>query len=219
LGNAYRAPDFYALYYESEDEAKGNPLVKPEKINTFEAVVEHQLNKKMFGLLSLYVFEMKGLIEQVLDETDGLLQFQNLEKVRGLGGEAEFNMRLSGGCLGYVNFNLQTSENVTTREKISNSPALVFKLGLSVPFAKHFLASLEAFYDSSRLTLRGNRTEPYLLTNLHLSSRLLFNHCKFSFQVKNLFNHEYRTPGGYEHIQDSLAQNGRTFSLKLEYIL
>ena len=219
LGNAYRAPDFYALYYESEDEAKGNPLVKPEKINTFEAVVEHQLNKKIFGLVSLYVFEIKGLIEQVIDEADGLLQFQNLEKVRGLGAEAEFNIRLSGGFLGYMNFNLQTSKNVATREQISNSPALVFKLGVSVPIAKHFLAALETFYDSSRLTLRGNRTEPYLLTNLHISSRPLFNHFKFSLHLRNLFDHVYRTPGGYEHIQDSLAQNGRSFTLKLEYIL
>ncbi|RPI70175.1 MAG: TonB-dependent receptor [Desulfobacteraceae bacterium] len=58
-----------------------------------------------------------------------------------------------------------------------------------------------------------------LLTNLHISTRKLFNHLKFSLQVKNLFDREFRVPGGYEHTQDSLPQYGRMFTLKIEYIL
>ncbi|NIM18221.1 MAG: TonB-dependent receptor [Candidatus Aminicenantes bacterium] len=218
FGNAYRAPDFYALYYESEDEAKANPFVKPEKINTVEAVVEHQFSKNIMGILCLYTFEMRGLIEQVEDPSDGLLQFQNLEKVRGKGVEAELNIRLKNGFKGYVNYNLQNNKNVIEDEKITNSPSHLFKLGLSVPIFTHFFASLETFYESNRITLDRVKTKPYLLTNLHLSSQKLFDHFKFSFQIKNLFAVAYRTPGGYEHIQDSLLQDGRTFTLKLEYI-
>jgi outer membrane receptor for ferrienterochelin and colicin len=218
FGNAYRAPDFYALYYESEDEAKANPLVKPEKINTVEALVEHRFNKNISGTLSLYAFEMTGLIEQVEDPSDGLLQFQNLKKVRGRGVEAELNITLNNGLKGYVNYNLQNSKNVAADERISNSPAHTLKMGLIVPVFKHFFTSLETFYESGRITLNRTGTEPYLLTNLHISSRKLFNHFRFSFQVKNLLDKEYRTPGGYEHIQNSLVQDGRSFTLKLEFI-
>ena len=219
MGTAYRAPDFYSLFYEFENEEKSNPLVKPEKISTLETVLEHQLNRHVSCIFSLYVFEMKGLIEQILDETDGLLQFQNLDKVRGLGGEAELNLRLDNGTIGYLNVNLQSVKNVITKEKISNSPAVLGKLGVSVPLGKHFLAAAEAYYESHRLTLTGHKTSPFLLTDLHLSTRTLFNHFKISCKIKNIFNREYRLPGGNEHLQDALVQFGRMFTLKLEYLL
>jgi len=218
FGNAYRAPNRYEIYYESWDEAKANPLIKPEKISTFETVIEQRLGETIFGILSLYTFEMRDLIEQEIDPLDELLQFQNLEKVRGKGVEAGLNVRLKNGFKGYVNYSLQSSKNVALDEKITNSPSHIFKLGLSVPLFKHFFTSVETFYESSRITLSGNRTNSYLLTNVHLSSGKLFNHFKLSLQIRNLFDREYRTPGGYEHIQDSLIQNGRNFTLKLEYI-
>jgi iron complex outermembrane receptor protein len=218
-GNAYRAPDLFSLYYEVENQAKANPFIKPEEINTFEVVLEQQLSKKMYGTLSLYTFEMRGLIEQVTDPFDGLFQFQNVEKVRGTGIEAELKVRLKNGFSGYVNYALQDTKNVIPDEKISNSPSHVLKLGLSVPVLKHFFTSVEAFYESDRITLSGNRTKSFLLTNVHLASVKLFNHFKFSFQVRNMFDVEYRTPAGYEHFQDSILQNGRNFTLKIDFIL
>lgn len=218
-GNAYRAPNIYETYYESEDEAKANPFIKREKINTFEMIVEQRFNKQVFGILSLYNFQMRGLIEQVIDPADELLQFQNLEKVKGNGVEAELNVKLKNGLNGYFNYNLQQTRNVIRDEKITNSPSHIIKLGLSVPVFKHFFASIETFYESGRITLNGNRTKSFLLTNCHLSSGKLFNIFKFSFQIRNLFDAAYHTPAGYEHIQDSFLQNGRSFTFKIELSL
>jgi outer membrane receptor for ferrienterochelin and colicins len=218
-GQAYRVPNIYETYYECEDEAKANPLIKREKINTFEIVVEQQFGKQVFGILSFYNFRMKGLIEQVMDPADELLQFQNLEKVTGMGAEAELNVKLKNGLLGYLNYNLQQTRNVSLDKKISNSPSHIIKLGLSVPVLKHFFTSIETFYESGRITLSGNRTKSFLLTNFHLSSGKLFNIFKVSLQIKNLFDVEYQTPGGYEHIQDSILQDGRSFTFKIELVL
>jgi iron complex outermembrane receptor protein len=219
FGNAYRAPDLFSLYYEFENQAKANPFIKPEKINTFELVAEQQFNSKIYGTLSLYTFEMRGLIEQAIDPLDGLLQFQNLEKVRGKGVEVGLNIRLQNGLKGYINYSFQNNKNVLDNEKISNSPSHVFKFGLSAPIGKYFFASLETFYESNRITVYRTGTDPYLLTNLHISSRKLLNHLKFSFQARNLFGVEYRLPGGYEHIQHTLPQNGRNFTFKIELSL
>jgi outer membrane receptor for ferrienterochelin and colicin len=218
-GHAYRVPNIYETYYESEYEAKANPLIKREKINTFEIVVEQQFNQQVFGILSLYNFQMRGLIEQVMDPADGLLQFQNLEKVTGIGAETELNVKLKNGLVGYLNYNLQQTRNVIQDEKMSNSPSHTLKLGLSVPVLEHFFTAIEMFYESGRITLSGNRTNAFLLTNFHLSSGKLFNIFKISLQIKNLFDAAYRTPGGYEHIQDSILQDGRSFTFKIELIL
>ncbi|UCH96246.1 MAG: TonB-dependent receptor [Candidatus Aminicenantes bacterium] len=218
-GNAYRVPNIYETYYEAEDEAKANPLIKREKINTLELVVEQRLSKQVFGILSLYNFEMRGLIEQVIDPADELWQFQNLEKVKGIGVEAELNVKLKNGLMGYLNYNLQHTRNVILDAKITNSPSHIIKLGLSVPVLKHFFTSIETFYESGRITLSGNRTKSFLLTNFHLSSGKLFNLLGFSFQTRNLFDVEYHIPAGYEHTQDTILQNGRSFTFKIELIL
>ncbi len=218
-GNAYRAPSIYEIYYEAENEAKGNTFLEPEKINTFEAVLEQWIGKYMFATLSLYRFEMKGLIEQRVDPADGLLQFQNIEKVWGTGIEIGLEARLKNGFKGYMNCTYQRSIDVLTNQRLSNSPSYIFKLGISIPFYKHFFASLESFYESERRTIYDTWTKSYLLTNFHLFSGELFKHLKVSFQVRNLFDVKYWTPGGFEHVQPALLQNGRNFTLKVEYII
>lgn len=218
-GNAYRAPSIYEIYYEAENEAKGNLFLEPEKINTFETVLEQWIGKHLFAALSLYRFEMKGLIEQRLDPVDNLLQFQNTEKVRGQGIEIGLEARLKNGVRGYMNCTYQRCINVLLDQRLTNSPSWLFKLGVTVPFYNHFFASLETFYESGRRTVYDTWTKSFLLTNFHLFSRELFKHLRVSFQVRNLFNVKYWTPGGLEHVQPALLQNGRNFSLKVEYTI
>jgi iron complex outermembrane receptor protein len=218
-GRAFRAPNIYELYYESPDEAKSNPFLNEEKINTFETVIEQKLSDSISGVLSLYRYEMRDLIEQKFDFTDELLQFQNIEKVSGNGIEVGLNAYFKNGFLFYLNGAVQEAKNVLLEEKISNSPTYIFKTGLSVPTLKYFFISLEAFYESRRLTLHGSWTKPFLLANFHLCSRTISDFCKFSLQIKNLFDVEYSTPAGFEHFQYVLTQNGRTFTLQLDLIL
>lgn len=218
-GRAFRAPNIYELYYESPGEAKSNPFLNEEKINTFETIIEQKLSDHIFGVLSFYRYEMRDLIEQEFDFTDELLQFRNIEKVRGNGIEFGLNAYFKNGFLWYINGAVQDAKNVLLAEKISNSPMYIFKMGLSVPALKYFFISLEAFYESKRLTLHGSWTNPFLLANLHLCSRTLSDFCKFSLQIRNLFDVEYSTPAGYEHIQHALIQGGRTFTLQLDLIL
>jgi iron complex outermembrane receptor protein len=218
-GNAYRAPSILETYYEIPGEVKRNPGIQREQINTIEAVIEQRIGKYFLGVLSLYNFEMKGLIEQIFDPSDGLLQYQNFEKIKGKGIEAELNCRLENGVTGYASCNIQKARDVATGQEITNSPAVLFKSGLSIPLFKNFHASIETSYSSSRLTVYGTRTDPYLLTGIHFSSKPLFRHLRFSLRVDNLFDIEYRHPGGYEHAQPAIVQDGREFSLKIEYLL
>jgi outer membrane receptor for ferrienterochelin and colicins len=219
-GDAFRAPNFYELYYEVINEARSNPGLKGEKIHAYEAVWEQRFGKEISFIISLYRFDMKGLIEQVPDPVDELLQFQNFQKVNGKGIEAEWNIRLKNGLLGFIDYSYQRSKNIDLHKELSNSPSHLLKTGLSIPLLKNYTASCEMFYESSRITIDDNiRTRPFFLVNFHLAARTLFDRLKFSFRVKNLFDKKYSLPGGYEHIQESLIQAGRSFTLKVEYAL
>lgn len=216
-GSAYRAPNIYELYYEIEDDTKANPLLDNERINTLEAVVEQKIGKRLAAIVSVYRFEMRELIDQQVDETDGLWQFRNVEKVRGTGIELGLNLRSPNGVRGYLEYNYQMARDVVLDERISNSPAHGLKLGISFPLVEPMLLSLEVLYESGRITVYNTRTGPYFLVNGHLFSKDLFGRLEFSLQVKNLFDVDYQTPGGFEHFQPALTQNGRTFSLRLRY--
>ena len=68
----------------------------------------------------------------------------------------------------------------------------------------------------ARSTLAGHRLPPYLLTNLVFTQRL-GNGVEASLGVYNLFDRRHADPTSYEIRQDVLAQDGRTYRLKLSY--
>ncbi len=216
-GNAFRAPNFYELYYEVEGDSVANPTLKGEKIRTLEFVLEHCFSKQINGVFSLYKFSFLDLIDPVKDKVTELTQFFNSAKVKSKGIEAELNVRLANGLIGYINYNYQESQFVNDPLPLTNSPSHLLKSGLSIPLLRHFFLSAELFYESSRRTLKNENTDAYFLANLHLFTRSLVPRLKFSFHVQNLFNTRYSLPGGNEHRQSALIQMGRRFTLKIEY--
>lgn len=216
-GEAFRAPNVYEVYYEDPDLAKGNPGLKPEKIRTAEVIWEQRLTDRLFGLASLYSYEMKDLIDQTIDPSDSLSQFQNISKVQAKGLELELNARLKMGFRGYINYIFQNAEDVDLNEKLTNSPDHIVKSGLVYPIFKHLYAALELQYETERITVQETKIDPYLLTNVYLSTKPLFGHLRFSFLIRNLLDVDYSLPGGFEHIQPAIAQNGRNYAVRLEY--
>ncbi|MGB8658407.1 MAG: TonB-dependent receptor [Candidatus Zixiibacteriota bacterium] len=219
-GQAYRAPNIYEVDFEdSASGYKSNPALKPEKIVTAEVGWEQRISSEIYGTMSLYDYRMTNLIDQTIDPSDSMFQFQNLKRVKAYGLGLELNAHLKTGFCGYAIYNYQNAEDAETKEELTNSPRHIFKVGLSSPLMKHFYASAQWLYETERITVYGTKTDPYLLTNVNISSKLLFNHVRASFLVKNLFDVEYKLPGGYEHKEDAITQNGRNFIIRLEYKL
>lgn len=217
-GQAYRTPNLYEVHYEDPILGyKSNLHLKPEKIVTAEVGWEQHISSEIYGIMSLYDYRITNLIDQTIDRSDSMFQFQNLKRVKAYGLGLELNAHLKTGFCGYAIYNYQNAEDAKTKEELTNSPHHIFKLGLSCPLIKHFYASAQWLYETERITVYGTKTDPYLLTNVNLSTKTLFNHIKASLLVKNLLDVEYKTPGGYEHKEDAFIQNGRNFIAKLEY--
>jgi iron complex outermembrane receptor protein len=217
-GRAFRAPNVYEANYEDPLFGhKINPDIKPEKIRTCEIVWEQRLSNELFGVISFYDYGMKDLIDQIMDESDSLTQFQNVGKVSARGLEFELQTLLKNGLRGYVNYAFADAKDADLMEKLTNSPSHLAKLGLIYPFLKYFYAAAELQYETGRNTVQGTKTDPYFFTNINLSTRRLFNHLRISVLVRNLFNVKYKLPCGFEHRQPAIAQNGRNFGVKLEF--
>jgi iron complex outermembrane receptor protein len=218
-GEAFRAPNVYEVHYESVDEAKGNPDLNPEKVRTMEVIWEQRLNDELLGIVSFYNYDMKELIDQKIDPADSLLQFRNVSKVKAKGIELGLNARLKMGLWGYVNYIFQNAEDAELKEELTNSPSHIMKIGFSCPVMKYLYVAAELLCETERITVHETTTDPYLLANVHLSTKPLFNHLKLSLLGRNLFDTNYRLPGSLDHQQDAIKQDGRNFAAKLEYSL
>ena len=215
-GEAFRAPNIYEVNYESSVlGSKSNPDLEPEMITTTEIVWEQRLNRTVFGLVSLYNYDMKDLVDQVLDPSDDLFQFRNANRIKARGVEFGLDIRMEGERGGYVNYAFQHTEGDVSGGKLTNSPSHIAKVGLFHPLVGPLYATTELLYETERRTVYDTTTDAYLLANLRLSTlshphlgtplAQLFRRVQVSLQINNLFDVAYETPGGFEHLQPGIS--------------
>ncbi|HEY4612660.1 MAG TPA: TonB-dependent receptor, partial [Bacteroidota bacterium] len=216
-GTAFRAPNIYEVYFEDPISGlKPNLNLKPETIQTAEIVWEQRVSDGLFGIVSLYDYRMKNLIETQIDETDSLTQFQNINRVNAQGFEFELNFRLAGNLRGYASYTAQKAQDATTEIELTNSPRHLVKGGISFPAFQLLDVGVELLYEGERTTVNNTQTDAFLLTNLNLRAQPFLDRLRFSVLVRNVFDAQYKLPGGLEHIQDAIPQPGRTVVVKAE---
>ncbi|GIZ53265.1 TonB-dependent receptor plug domain-containing protein [Noviherbaspirillum aridicola] len=218
-GHAFRAPSAYEAYYSVPGEGgqKPNPSLKVEHMRSTEVSVEQSFRADTRLLLSVYRNRVSDLITQVLDPADGLLMYDNIDRARSQGAEVEFEQVWTGGARLRVSYSRQHTRDLSTGMTLPNSPRHLAKLNLAAPLlGGPWQAGVELRYTSRRNTLAGS-TGSHLLTNLTLSSLKLAPGLDVSASLYNLFDRRWSDPGGGEHRQDALRQNGRSVRLKMEY--
>ncbi|MDD5035852.1 MAG: TonB-dependent receptor [Methylococcaceae bacterium] len=218
-GTAFRAPNLYELNTAVGSAGKPSPGLKPEKITSYEFIVEHYFQPDFRLTLDLYRNEIGSLIDLSTDPADGKQIFINR---RGLveteGAELELERQWRGGGRLRASYAWQNTRDEGSGKLLSNSPVHMAKLNLSQPVWEEKLrAGLELQYTDSRKTLKGETTGGYLLTNLTLLSGQLVPGLEISASLYNLFDRHYALPVGEELVQDAIIQDGRSFRIKWVY--
>jgi iron complex outermembrane receptor protein len=194
---------------------KSNSELKPETIVTYEVVGEQAIGKNLRATASAFTYRIRDLITQVTDPEDDLGVYENMEQVRAVGGELALEGKWTGGWQTRASCTIENAEDETTHTQISNSPHVLGKANLLIPLLNEAaFAGLELQYTGDRKTLAGTEAEEHLLANLTLFSDKLFKDWELSASLYNLFDTSYGDPGGTEHIQDLIEQDGRTFRVK-----
>jgi iron complex outermembrane receptor protein len=215
-GVAFRAPSVYELIYEADDFKR--PLrLDPERIRTTELMWQQRLSHALFGLVSLYRYDLDDLIDTRIDPVDSLGVFDNRDRVTALGAEFELNGQLGSGLTGYASYGVQRAEDRASGTRLTNSPGHLAKVGLSSVLLDRVTASGELRYESGRTTVYDTRTEAVVLANVSLASPRLWRGLGAVLRVRNALNSSWATPGGFEHVQPAIAQDGRMLTLQLDY--
>ncbi len=218
-GTAFRAPNAYELYYNDGDiSSKSNPTLNPETIKTYELIYEQFIGNNLRGTASAFYYKIDDLITLTTDPSDNLLVFKNIAGVEAKGVEFELEGKWGSGLKGRISYTFQETKDKKAGEILTNSPRHLAKLNLIVPLIKEKLfVSMEEQYTSKRMTLAGDFTDDFFITNLTLFNQNLLKNLEASATVYNLFDKKYGDPGSEEHVQDIIEQDGRNFRFKLTY--
>jgi outer membrane receptor for ferrienterochelin and colicins len=216
-GQAFRAPNVYELYYNSEGSARGNPSLRPETIQTYEAVYEQYFARHYRFSLSGYYYHIADLISQQ-DDGDGVLYFDNVNHVQARGVEFELEAKYPNGWMARGSYALQRAEDEDTGGQLNNSPRHLAKFNLLAPLYKDKLyAGTEVQYHSQVKTLGGDEAADFTLVNFTLLSQNWIKGVKISASIYNLLDTKYGYPGAGDHLQDIITQDGRSFRIKVTY--
>jgi outer membrane receptor protein involved in Fe transport len=220
-GRAFRAPSVYELYYEapaSTPPIVANPGLRPEKIDTYEAVYEHSFDPQVRASISAYSYRIQDLIVQSTDPL-GVSTHENLDEVEGKGIEIEVEKRWNSGLQGRFSYALQQAVNVKTDVTLPNSPEHLAKVTLSLPLIKdRVLFGVEELYTGKRKMMTDAYLPSVATTNVTFLLRNASRSLELSASVYNLFDAKYADPVPLDFVPlYSVQQDGRTFRMKLTY--
>lgn len=222
-GTSFRGPNSYELYY-TDAYTKTNPNLKPERIETYEAIVEYQPSRNLRLTATGFHYQVENLIRFSEDPGDGMNVASNSRVTKAWGAELEVERLWDRGArlrASYAWVNALDTGN--DRHLLLNSPVSVAKLNFSAPLFENLLrVGAEGQYTSARKARGGTSTDGFPLLNLSLTSgsRLFkgaLEGLEISGSLYNLFDQRHASVTGEEYVQHWIPQNGRNFRLVFSY--
>jgi len=217
FGRSHRAPNAYERDYDDGYAQVGNPGLDGETIDTWELVTEHRLAADLRLRGSVYHWTMRDLVTLGIDPVSGLSQYQSGGDIVAQGVElvAEKSWDWGGRLRTSLSYQDVSGEH---GEELPNSPQWLGKLNFSSPLPiANLKLGYELQYYGSRMAISGKDLGHYWLSNLNLVADRLARGLDVSLGVHNLFGEDYTVPGADINWQDTIAQDGRSVRLKLEY--
>lgn len=215
-GSAFRTPNVFEAYYNFPGIAEANETLTPEKINTYEGVLERKLGDHVRVVASAYHYRLTDLINSVDDPGTGLTQYRNLNSVAVNGMELESEFELKFGLRARASYAFQIAKD-DNGDSLTNSPRRIGTLNVSVPmFDPRWRMGFEAQYIGARHT-DLSKIDSYTVANLTFGVQDLIKGLNLSLSIYNLFDHKYYDPVELDDLHDLMPQPSRSLLFKAAY--
>ncbi len=217
-GRAYRAPNAYELYYTVPGPGgqHGNSSLRPEHITTAEFVYDRSLGENAHATVSLFRYDARDLITETLDPS-GVFIFENVNNAEAHGVELAYEQNIASIAQIRASYSWQMTRDSATGAVLQNSPRHLGKINVVVPLLHHAARLGAQMQCASARAAEVGYAAGYCLGNVTLGSDRLIAHADVSFSVYNVTDKRYADPAGPNFTQNVIAQQSRTFLLKLVY--
>ena len=222
-GEAFRPPNLLELRVNAPMTGLfANPDLEPERVRTFEFVWEQRIGP-VAGTLSLFQSDVDDLVDIVTIELPDELsefgqlgfQWQNVAHAHSRGVELEARTAFGPGnrlMAGYTFVHPRGHHG----EELVNAPAHQLRLQGWKRVLDNTDLGLSLRADSRRLALYGAYTDPSVVVDLAVTSRLS-EHLKLRLSAQNLLDRRYSAPGGFQHVQSAIPQARRRLVTRVSY--
>jgi iron complex outermembrane receptor protein len=215
-GRAHRAPNAYEAHYTSEG-YDANPDLRPERIDSVEAIADQQLPGPARLVLNAYHYDIHGLITQEA-AASGNFTFRNTGRVQAWGAEAELEVRRSADLWARLSYAYQRAYEVGSGRLLFNSPQHLAKADATFPiWPDHVLGALEAQLTGRRRTVAGNWVDPAMIVNATVLVPDVVTGLDLRASVGNVFGDRPRDPVSAEFSVPALRREGTTFRATAVY--
>jgi iron complex outermembrane recepter protein len=214
VGQAFRAPNAYELYYYTLGSAA--PL-SGERIRSVDAVWERYFGKRARVSADAFVYQTRDLITERPGASPDGIQFLNSGRMKAEGFEFETETVLPAGLHATGAYTYAHASQADATTPLSNSPRHLAQLRLAVPLGVGgLLAGVEHIFVGEREGIDGSRVPSTFLCNVTLTRRASHG-VAVGLDIKNLFDRLNTDPGNEEHPTARIPQNGRTARVRITW--
>lgn len=221
-GTAFRAPSFVELYAINNPVTLGNPLVKPERVETLEAALAWQPSGKLNLGLNVFRYAMKDILRQVpnADPTTGTTA-RNTGRQVGHGLEFEAVWDATRDLRLAANYGYQRSTDKASGQDAGIAPHHHLYLRGDWRLWPGWLLNAQVNRVADRRREPGDPRPPvadYTMVDLTLRSQAGRQRWDLAVSVRNLFNTDAREPSfAPGSLPFDYPLPGRSLSLQAEY--
>lgn len=218
-GQAFRAPNFKELYDQNNTFAIGNPNLKPEKIETYEAGVGYRVFQR--GKASVNYFYSR--IDDSIDRDSTPPKWVNKGEVKVHGVELELAGQYNAADYWRMSYMYQHAENADTGEKLPSVPMHRATAGVNYAVSRYVSAHTDVFWTCDRLRPTGDprpKAAAYTTVDLALIAGNFAKNFEVRGTVHNLLNRQYKDPdtsGPLQYVPNDFPREGITAMLDVTY--
>ena len=222
-GRAFRAPTFSELFYNLPQVITGNPMLRPQTINTLELALGYQArNLRVTGnyfasFISDFITTTRPLS---LEGLFGSVTFVNTAGLDIQGVEFEVRRTLGLGQAFFSNYTYHHSVSREGGPQTPDLPAHLANVGATVNAGPYLSLTPTVLLRSSRPRIAIDprpAASGYGLVNLNMRVKNVFETLELSAMITNLFDTQYADPSPFATLPGDYPRPGRSVLAKANY--
>jgi iron complex outermembrane receptor protein len=213
-GRAFREPNLSEAAY-ADSVTAANADLKVESLTSTEATALWRPADGLAVSATLYRLDLRDLIVFV-STADGREQYRNSGRAATRGAEFELTHVSAGGVQLRGSWSVQRATDSDTGEPLGDAPQWLGKLMLTAPGpwpGSRLGANLAGV--AARRTVAGGEAGAYARLNANFTLAPPGQRWTVGVAAYNLTGRRYSDPAGPEHLEDTLAQDGRELRVQL----
>ncbi|WP_423128705.1 TonB-dependent receptor plug domain-containing protein [Gaoshiqia sp. Z1-71] len=217
FNKAFRAPNFYEMFYESEGANTSNPDLRHENMYYSDLDIRNKFTKDLHGGVSIFMYRLDKLIDPVVDDQN-VVMFVNKSDATGTGGQLYCEGKLFNNLTIHTSYSYQRltiHDSGLQDTEASNFPVNSLKAHVIYHVPKIGTLGFQNGWESGRKWVTEGKTPAYWTSSLNLRTARFFDRVTFSLKINNLFDQVYYHPGGFEHRMGQIIQPRRNYLLSV----